>query len=341
MSLDPMAAGAPLRLHLNEFNGGCAPAVVAALRTMTAADIGHYPDDRAATAAAARSFGVDADWVCLTNGLDDGLHAVARAARAEGGEALVIEPSFDTFAVSAEAAGLRVVRVGPSADLRVAADAVLAALTPRTKLVFLNDPQNPTGLALPPTLVADVAAAAPQAVVLADEAYAEFSGRTSLGGVLAAHPNVVIGRTFAKAYGLVGLRIGALVAHPDTLRAIRWRQPIFHVNVCAVRALEAALDAPEYTAWVVAETAASREIIYDWSTRQALPFWRSDANFVLVRVGDRATDLAEALAARSVLVRDRSMTPGCAGCLRITAGLPEETRQALAALEDARASIAG
>lgn len=339
MTADRAAGSAPLRLHLNEFGGGCAPAVTTALQSMTAAEIGRYPDDRAAVAAAARLFDVDADWVCLTNGLDDGLHAIARAARRADGEAVVVEPSFDTFGVSAEAVGLRVVRVPPAADLRVSTEMVLAALTSRTQLVFLNDPQNPTGLALPPEIVSRVAGAAPGALIVADEAYAEFSGRTSLGSVLRDHANVVVGRTFAKAYGLAGLRVGALVAHPDTLREIRWRQPIFHVNVCAVRALEVALASPDYTAWVVAETAASREMIYGWCEHRSLAFWPSDANFVLVRVGDQAREIATALAERGVLVRDRSASPGCAGCLRITAGLRDETRLALKAMEDVRASL--
>jgi histidinol-phosphate aminotransferase len=111
------------------------------------------------------------------------------------------------------------------------------------------------------------------------------------------------------------------------------------VNVCAVRALEVALASPDYTEWVVAETAASREMIYGWCENRSLACWPSDANFVLVRVGDKATEIATALAERGVLVRDRSASPGCTGCLRVTAGLRDETRLALAAMEDVRASL--
>lgn len=337
MSTPTAAESTPLRLHLNEFNGGCAPAVVEALRTLTASDLAHYPDDRAATRRAAARLGVDAEQVCLTNGLDDGIHAVARLAGPDG-EAVLVEPSFDTYGLAAKAAGLTAVRVLPGADLRVGAGAVLDVVGPRTRLVFLNDPQNPTGLALPSGLAGQVAAAAPWAIVFVDEAYAEFSGRS----ILAQRDrpaNVIVGRTFAKAYGLAGLRVGALVGTPATIEALRERQPIFHVNVCAVRALEAALGTPEFVAGVVAQAQTSRGLIERWCRARSLVHWPSEANFVLIRVGEAAPRIAAAMAERGVLVRDRSASPGCAGCLRVTAGLPEETRTALEILEDVLASL--
>jgi histidinol-phosphate aminotransferase len=336
---------------------------------MTAADFSVYPDDRAATAAAARWFGVDPDWVCLTNGLDDGIHAVTREALRcggsasalasyggsasalagdggsasalprYGGQAVIVEPSFDTFTQAAEAVGLDIVRVQPGDDLRTRPDAVLAAISPVTRLVYLNDPQNPTGLAMPEGLVDRVSdVTGPNGVVLADEAYAEFSGRSVLASPAPLPRNVVVGRTFAKAFGLAGLRIGALVAHPETVASIRRRQPIFHVNVCALRALEAALAAPEYVAQVVAQVAESRARIRAWCDARGIASWPSEANFVLMRVGDDASAIAAEMARRGVLVRDRSASPGCAGCLRLTASRPQDTDAALAMLEETLAS---
>jgi histidinol-phosphate aminotransferase len=180
-----------------------------------------------------------------------------------------------------------------------------------------------------------VAREAPDALVLVAEAYADFSGRTLVGPVLERHRNLVVGRTFAKAHGLAGLRIGALVGHPDTIEPIRRRQPPYHVNGLAARALVAALATPDYAAWFVAQAAESRQLIYDWCRSRGLPFWLSEANFVLVRVGPSAA-ITAGMAARGILIRDKSSAPSCEGCVRIAAGVVADTRACLAALDEVR-----
>jgi histidinol-phosphate/aromatic aminotransferase/cobyric acid decarboxylase-like protein len=168
--------------------------------------------------------------------------------------------------------------------------------------------------------------------VFVDEAYADFEGRTVIGAI-ARTPNLVVGRTFAKAYGLAGMRIGCLVAQPAIIRRLRGAIAPFSVNVFAAAALEAALADRGHVEWYLSQVRASRELLYDACTRLGLPFWRSAANFVLVRVGD-APGVRSALAARGVHVRDRSAAPGCDGCVRITAGLVDDTNAAIAALEE-------
>lgn len=323
---------------MNENTAGCEPGVLQAVRGLSARDIAQYPDYAEAEAACARHFGVDPRAVFLTNGLDDGLHAVANRARTFGSsrpgfEAIVIEPAFEMFALAAESADARVVRVtmGDGFDFPLAR--VLAALSPRTRLVFVNDPNNPTGIGVPGAAVEAIAAAAPDALVLLDEAYADFSGRTLIGPVLDRHPNLVVGRTFAKAYGLAGLRIGALVAGPGLIASIRSRQPPYAVNAVAARALVAALEAPDATARTVAAARASKERIYAWCRDRGLTYWPSEANFVLVRLGPSVSAIVAAMAGQGVLIRDRSSAPGCAGCARIAASVVEHTETCLAALD--------
>ena len=168
-----------------------------------------------------------------------------------------------------------------------------------------------------------------------DEAYGEYSGRTAIGPSLDRHRNVIVGRTFAKAYGLAGLRIGAIVAHPETLAPLRHVLPPFPLNISAVRALEAALEDRQYLEWSIAQAAESRALIADACRRLGLHYWPSEGNFVLVKIGDSVSRVVDAMAARGVLVRDRSQQPGCSGCCRITAGVVEHTRMAMAALEAA------
>jgi histidinol-phosphate aminotransferase len=328
----------PLRLHLNENTGGCSPAVLAAIRAITADDVACYPEYETATAASARWLGVPADWVLLTNGLDEGLHLVAQSRR--GGEAIIPEPAFEMYAHAADAAGLTRRHIAPPPDLRLPLEAVLSAISPATGVVFLTDPNNPTGFALPPGALDRIAAAASHATVLLDEAYADFSGRTAIGPALDTHRGLIVGRTFAKGHGLAGLRIGALVAHPDTLSPMRTLVAPFNVNVVAARALVAALDDRAWLERSVAEARQSRELIYVWCRQRNLPHWPSEANFVLIRVGGDVASAVARLAQRGIRVRDRSSAPGCAGCLRLTAGVVDHTRAALAALEDVLASRA-
>jgi histidinol-phosphate aminotransferase len=332
-----------LRLHLNENTAGCSPAVIAALRTISPETIAIYPDYGPIVEECERWFGVAPGWVQLVNGLDEGLHIAAQAARfreplVTNPEAIVVEPAFEMYVPCAEAAGLRVVRVPPGPDFAYPLDALRGAISPATRLVYLTDPNNPTGLAIPPGAVQHVADAASNALVLVDEAYADFSGRTQIGTPLDRQRNLIVGRTFAKGHGLAGLRIGALVAHPDTLAAVRRILPPYSINVCAAVALSAALDDRPYLEWFVRQSVESRQLVYEFAGRLGLRSWPSEANFVLVQVGDDAPAIVEAVAAQGVLIRDRSTQPGCEGCIRITAGAVAHTRAALTALEAALAS---
>ena len=243
------------------------------------------------------------------------------------------EPAFEMYRVCADAVGLPVTAIPPKPGFAFPLDELLGA-APRAAIVYLTDPNNPTGLAIPVGAVEQIAQSAPDTLVLVDEAYADFSGRTIIGPALGQHRNLIAGRTFAKGHGLAALRIGALVAHPDTLAPIRALLPPFSLNIAAVTALAAALDDDEWLRAYVAASSESRERIYAWCDTHGYEYWRSEANFVLLRVGPIAPALAEQMAARGILIRDRSSAPGCAGCIRISAGSVEATDRCLRALED-------
>jgi histidinol-phosphate aminotransferase len=340
---------------LNEHTGGCSPAVLAAIRSLTREELACYPDYDEVTRACERWFEVPRGWVQLTNGLDEGLKLVVElAARPPSlgqrppsfGEpsretpAIIVEPAFEMYAASADAIGLAHQHIPPDPNFRFQLDAILAAISPATRLIFLTDPNNPTGLPIPAGAVERIASAAPDALVLLDEAYAEYSGHTLIGDALERHRNLIVGRTFAKAFGMAGLRAGALVAHPDTLAPIRRHIAPFNVNVVAARALRAALEDRAYVAASVSAAAESRELVYAWCRQRGVMHWPSQGNFVLMRIGDPTGPVVQRLAERGILVRDRTMAPGCAGCIRITAGVVEHTRACLSALEEALASRA-
>jgi histidinol-phosphate aminotransferase len=322
-----------LRLHLNENTAGCSPAVLDAIRSLDALDVSSYPN------AAERYFGVEPGWVQLTDGLDDGLRVVAETARLrpapeDGGRptAVVVDPAFEMYEVYITGVGLEIVRVPPGLDFAFPADALARALTPRTRLVYLTDPNNPTGQPIPAGTAERVAGSLPDAFVVKDEAYAEFSGRSIIGPLLDRHRNLLVGRTFSKAFGLAGMRVGALVAHPDTLEPMRRALPPFAVNAAALRALEAALADRAHLTWYLAQVGASKQAVYDFCARRGLRFWRSEGNFVLVQIGDRADEARRALAADGILVSGRNHQAGCTGTLRITTGILAHTTRCLEAL---------
>ncbi len=343
--------GPGLRLHLNENTAGCSPRVLAAIRAMTPLDVSTYPDYEAAVRETAEYLGVDPDWVVLTNGLDEGLllaaigylgHRAPEALVALGAthtplsglpEQMLALPAFEPYTINAKALGARTIALPMNDQFAYPTDAVLAAVGPNTRLVHVNTPHNPSGQTVSEADVRRVAERAGHAVVLLDEAYHDFHGSHMLH-LVREYPNVIVGRTFSKAHGLAGMRVGVLIAPPALLAPIRYVMPLLNLNAVAVVALRAALTDTEYVPWSVAQATESKALLYAVLTRLGLTHWKSAANFVLVYGGDRTPDLVRGLIARGVLVRDRSKEPGCAGCFRVTAGVVEHTRKAVVALEE-------
>jgi histidinol-phosphate aminotransferase len=331
--------GPGIRLHLNENTSGCAPGALDAMRAVTAAEASAYPDYGETYRACAGWLGVRVDELLITNGLDEGIYtaAVAWLQRAPDGstaDAVVVEPAYALFAASAEVVGARVIRVGPRPDFTLPLDETLAAITPATRVVFLASPANPSGRLAPPEAIEAIARRLPPgAVLFLDEAYVEFASASFLAR-LPSFPNVVIGRTFAKAFGLAAVRAGYMVAVSPLIDQLRSVILPFSVNVFALAAIRAAIRDEAYVRWYVEQVAESRRRLFALCDRLGFECWPSEANFVLVRVGARAAAVVEALAARRIYVRDRSTIAGCEGCIRITAGLLAHTEACAEAMED-------
>jgi histidinol-phosphate aminotransferase len=328
-----------LRLHQNENTGGCSPRVIEALARLRPDQIGFYPAYAAATDAVAAYLGVPIEKITLVNGLDEGIMAVAVAflRAAIGGpqlEAIVPEPAFEIFRFDTAVAGGLLVQVMPRADFSFPLDEVLAAITPNTRVVFVTNPNNPTGVDMPLEAIRTIAGRVPPgAIVFVDEAYAEFAG-VSFIPELDAFPNVVVGRTFSKAFGLAGLRIGCLVGSPATLDPVRRAIPVYSVNVAAAAAVMAALGDLTHLQDYLRQVGESKALLYDACRRLGLDYVPSKSNFVLVRAGARTEALVTGAFAKGIYLRDRSTEPGCAGSLRIATGIVEHTRRAIAVMEE-------
>ena len=222
-----------------------------------------------------------------------------------------------------------------AADYALDVDAVRAAVTPATRIVFLANPHNPSGVASPLADLRGSPRRSTRSWLFVDEAYADFSGQTLIdGAAFKRMPNLVVGRTFSKAYGLAGLRVGAVIAAPPTLAPIARVIPPYSVNAWAAAALPAAVGDVDYRNWYVQQASASRMLLAHACRKLGLQTWPSAANFMLVRVGEGAPRIVTALAAKGVIVRDRSSVAGCEQCIRITAGLVDDTTRLIAMLEE-------
>ena len=219
----------------------------------------------------------------------------------------------------------------PNADLSFPTEGMLKAITPRTRMIFLNTPNNPTGQLIALDDIARIAGAAPQAIVLVDEAYIEFGGATFLRR-LASHPNVLVGRTFSKAYGLAGMRVGIVIGQPPALDPVRAVTLPFNINVIAMAAVSAALDDVEFLPRYAAQVHDSRERLYaacaasGWATGRVPPTTCSCA-WATRRPSSRRWPRRRSTCAIGRTTRPRP------GCIRITAGVIEHTDRAIQALE--------
>ena len=328
-----------LRLHQNENTGGCSPKVLEALAALRPDQIGFYPPYDAATRACANYIGVEPDRLSLLNGLDEGITALAIGyLRPQPNgfvpEAIIPDPAFEIFAIDTEVVGGKTVRVPPNRDFSFPLERVLASITPATRVVFLTSPNNPTGVVTPLEAIRAIARRVPpQAVVFVDEAYFEFCGQTFVPD-LPDFDNVVVGRTFSKAFGLAGLRIGAITGSPAALEPLRLAVPVYSVNIAAVAAVQAALEDRDHLQGYLRQVEQSKAMVYEACDRIGVKYWRSAANFVLIRTGNRLDAVLSAAARRKIYLRDRSTEPGCEGCLRVATGIVAHTRQFLEVLEE-------
>jgi histidinol-phosphate aminotransferase len=328
-----------LRLHLNENTGGCSRAVLEALGSLTRQVAAVYPDYTDAIAATATLLNVPPSFVLLTNGLDEGIFAAALAALRPPGpsplESIIVEHAFDMYAGCSRAAGGKVVEVPLGPGFAFPLDDTIAAMTPATRIIFLTTPHNPTGLLVPPDSIIAIARAAGDALVFVDEAYIDFGGETMIEERrLVQHPNLVVGRTFSKAYGLAGLRAGALAGAPATLDRIRGCVPPYSINIAAALAVPAALRDTSHYRWYLDEVRESKRLMYGALDRLNLTYLESEANFVLAQFGTAAKDVVAGLRTRGIYVRDRSGDPACEGYVRITTGVVAHTRACIMAIEE-------
>ncbi|WP_042884479.1 histidinol-phosphate transaminase [Cupriavidus necator] len=308
------------------------------------AELGRYPDSNgfALKAALSARFGVPEEWLTLGNGSNDILELAAHALVEPGQSIVYAEYSFAVYALATQEIGARAIEV-PARDYGHDLDAMAAAIAPDTRLVFIANPNNPTGTFVPAAQIEAFLRQVPaHVVVVLDEAYNEYLDADQQYDSVAwvrRYPNLLVSRTFSKAYGLAGLRVGYAVAQPELTDLLnRVRQP-FNVNSVAQAAAVAALGDTDFLRRSAELNRSGKAQLTEAFDRLGLEYVPSSGNFVLVRVGDddgAGARVNLALLKQGVIVRPVG-NYNLPRWLRVTIGLPEENAAFVAALERALA----
>jgi histidinol-phosphate aminotransferase len=324
-----------LRLDFNENTVGCSPAVVKALRKLSSADVSMYPEQETVRRELARYFSVHRGELLLSNGTDEALHLVADSFLEPDDSVLLVEPTFAMYRFYSELAGAHIQALRYDANLRFPMAEVLQALRARSapKIFFLANPNNPTGNVLQPVELRRILRAAAKTLIVVDEAYFEYSGITMIP-LIRRHNNLVVTRTFSKAAGLAGLRLGCIFAARELAAVFRKVQSPYPVNIAALIAARAAIRDRAYMRRTLHEFRRSREELQRGLSRLGIEFFPSAANFILLNLGDRAKPVVAMLARVGTLIRDRSSDFAGQGYVRITIGTLAQTRRVLRQLRE-------
>ena len=330
-----------VKLASNENPSGLSPRARAAIEAALP-ELARYPDGFELTKALSERLGVAMESIVLGNGSNDLLEMVAGAFLAPGRAAVFAQHAFAIYPLCTQARGAQGIVV-PAREFGHDLAGMLAAITPETRVVFIANPNNPTGTMLPADEVEGFLRRAPRSVlVVLDEAYNEYLEpplRCPSVAWLARYSNLVVLRTFSKAYGLAGLRVGYGLCHPDVAAMLnRVRQP-FNVNNLALVAAMAALADEEFVERSYQLNVAGMKQLTAGLRRLGLAWIPSFANFVSVEI-PRAKSQSAAGAVYQHLLREGVIVRPVAGYgmpdhLRVTVGLPEENDRFLAALEHA------
>jgi histidinol-phosphate aminotransferase len=278
--------------------------------------------------------GVPAENICIGNGSDEIIDLAYRIFCNPGKDNVIIcPPTYGMYAVNADINDVEIRKVNLTEVFQLNVDGIMQATDANTKLLFICSPNNPTGNNMNRADVEVLLNNFP-GIVIIDEAYINYSNQKTFTQELTAYPNLIVMQTLSKAWGLAALRLGFCFASLDIIDLFNKVKPPYNINDASQ---EAAMQALQNTAQVnewIRETVQQKErlmnALIDFSFVKKV--YRSDANFILVKVTDADT-LYQYLAAREIVVRNRSKETGCENCLRISIGVPEENDQLLSALK--------
>jgi histidinol-phosphate aminotransferase len=321
-----------LRLDFNENPIGCSPAVRRALAKLSAAEISAYPEQASVRRKLAKFFGVIPEELLLTNGTDEALSLIVNTFVEPGSKVLFVEPTYAMYRFYSELAGAQILAPRYNAAMEFPWAGVFTALKSVPRVFFLANPNSPTGNLLSLPDLERILKAARSTMVVIDEAYFEFSGVTVIPWIR-QHRNLIVTRTFSKAAGLAGLRLGCIFVNRELAASMRKAQSPYPVNAAALVAGEAALCDRAFIARTLRDVRQGKLELEAGLAKLGIRYFPSGGNFLLIYFGARAKEIVAALVRKGILVRDRSSDFGGEGYVRVTLGTLAQTRRLLRELK--------
>jgi histidinol-phosphate aminotransferase len=314
-----------LRLDFNE-RGSDPLFVKNILKEIGAKDTVHiYPEYGEIEAAIAKYCSVASEQILVCDGSDQGIETIFRTYSEKNDKVIIPEPTFSMFSQVASVAGNEIYSPGYDKNMNYPTEKVLSAIDQQTKIVVIVTPNNPTGTSVSRNNIEKIAKTAENALVIVDEAYFEFSNQTVID-LLNQHENVVILRTFSKAFGLAGLRIGYMVSSSRNIAVMKKVQSPYGVSTVAVNcALGALKNIDEMKGYVDEVKRQAKPFVEDFFAQNNIKFYKSDANFVLFEVSNQQ-DVFQKLKNKGILLRPQNKN-GISSCIRITVTTMSEMKQ--------------
>ena len=322
-----------LRLDFNENSIGCSPKVIERLQRLTGEDLSIYPSYNYLLEKISNYINSQTSQILTTNGTDEALKCFFDTFVEQGEEVILLSPSFAMFRVYADISGAKVKEVLYNKDLSFPVDELLNAITSETKVILIANPNNPTGTSITNDDLRRVLTKAENALVVVDEAYYDFYGKSAMS-LLKEYKNLAVTRTFSKAFGLAAIRLGFIVSNDEVIKEMKKVLSPYSVNGIAINCSIAALDDLYFVNCYVDEVNKGKEILYKEFEKLNIKFIKGDANFFIANFGEDCNRIYNELKKRNILVRNRSKYPLLKGCLRIGVGTLQQTQQFLDVLKE-------
>lgn len=325
-----------LRLDFNENTIGCSPKVLYAINKIKEEEVASYPEYSKFKTKLALYLKIKKEQLMVSNATDEAIMVIMQTYIDDGDEVIIPVPTFAMFKFYAQLAGARIKEILYNPNLSFPAKKVIDSISKKSKLVVLCNPNNPTGTLIDRKDIIRIIEKAGEkdCLVLLDEAYYQYSGAECLD-LLPKYDNLIIIRTFSKAYGMGGIRLGYAVASESIMKNLLKAQSPYSVNTIAIAAGSKAIEDQRYVDWYVSEVKKAKEMLYSALDKMKVKTFASAGNFLIAKLPGRAQEIEDKLKAKGILVRNRSNDPLLKDCIRIGVGTIKQTEQLIEALKEA------
>jgi histidinol-phosphate aminotransferase len=322
-----------LRFDLNESNFGCSPKVMRALKSASKSDLLIYPEYEKLNNKLAEEYNVLPSNILLTNGGDDAIRSVTDTFVDKKDEVLLPVPTYSMFELYAKLSGAKIKEVVYNRDFSFPINKVLKGISQRTKMVVVVNPASPLGSTVTRQELIEILDKAKNSIVLLDETYHHFSGK-SMAHLIKEYDNLVVIQSFSKVYGLAGLRLGCIITNHEALKEISKVAFPYAATSLAVSAAYAAMSDEDYTEKVILQIENEKKFLCSELKSIAEKVHNTDTNFIIAKFGKSSDELHEKLEDKGLLVRNIGHLPLMKGYLRISPGVRKENVELVKAINN-------